>query len=119
MDRTGYQMGGIALFLAGLSAALGSALHGPQPQTLEAFSELGASWTVSHIAIGVLAHCSRSRRSLWFGILAGTLGEGWALIGSGTVLLGGVALLGIGAIRNTLRQYGSGVSSARAIEWRS
>ena len=97
MDRSGYQIGGIALLLAALSSAIGSAFHGAQPQTLEVFSQLGASWTVSHVAIGVAGSLFVVSAIALVRHFAGAAGEGWSFLGSGTLLLGGVALLGIGA----------------------
>ncbi len=96
MDRSGYQIGGIVLLLAGLSAAVGSSLHGPQPQNLEAFSQLGASWAVSHVAIAIAGALFAVSSIALLRHFAGSGGEGWAIVGSGMLLLGGVALLMIG-----------------------
>lgn len=97
MDRSGYRMGGIALLLAGLAGIVGGSLHGPQPETLADFAALGARWRIAHVAIGltgVLFVVSALALAKYFG---GTRGEGWALLGTGTLLLGGVGLLGVGA----------------------
>ena len=98
MDRKSQQLGGILLLLAGLVGIVGSFLHGPQPGTLEAFAELGTGWTVSHVAIGIMGTLFAISALFLARGFRGAAGEGWALAGSGALLLAGVAALAIGAL---------------------
>lgn len=121
MDRKSQQLGGIFIILAGLIAIVGNVLHPTQPETLEAFAELGARWTASHIAIGIAGtlflvsalHLARDFQR--------SAGEGWALAGSGVLLVGGVTVLLIGALETAgfsrvlaAQEAGSGVAAEHA-----
>lgn len=98
MDRTSTRLGGIVLVLAAVGALAGGILHGAQPGTVEAYAELGATWTASHVAIAV-AGTLLAVSALFLAVrFAGSAGEGWALLGSGALLLGGVGLLAVGTI---------------------
>lgn len=98
MDRTSHRLGGIALLLGALCGFVGGLLHGPQPGTLEAYAQLGAGWTASHVGIAlagtllVVAAVFLARR---FG---GTSTEGWGLVGTGMLLVAGVSLLAVGTL---------------------
>jgi hypothetical protein len=121
MDRKSQQLGGIFIVLAGLTAIVGSVLHPTQPQTLDALADLGALWTASHVAIGIAGtlflvsaiHLARDFQR--------SAGEGWALAGSGVLILGGVAVLVIGALETAgfsrllaAQEAGSGVAAEHA-----
>jgi hypothetical protein len=98
MDKKSYRLGGIVLLLAALVGVVGGFLHPPQPGTLDAFAELGTQWTVSHVAIGMTGTLLAISALFLARHFAGTAGEGWALVGSGALLLAGVAILAVGAL---------------------
>ena len=121
MDRKSQQLGGILLLLAGLAGIVGIFLHGPQPGTLEAFAELGTGWTVSHVAIGIMGTLFAISALFLARDFGGSEGEGWALAGSGVLLLAGVAALAIGAWETAgfsgllgAQEAGSGVAAEHA-----
>ena len=97
MDRKAHQLGGILLLLAGLAGVVGGVLQAPQPGPLGVLAELSGQWRISEIAIGVAGALFVISTLLLARHFAGAAGEGWALLGTGTLFLGGVALLGISA----------------------
>ncbi len=101
MDQKSYQLGGIVLILAALAGVVGSILHGPQPQTLDAYSALGTSWAISHVAIGITGTLFVVAALFLARHFAGTAGEGLALTATGLVLVGGVAVFAIGALETS------------------
>ena len=115
MDRSSQQLGGILLLLAGVGGIVGNFLHGPQPQTLEALSELGSMWTISHALIGIIGTCVVIGALFLARDVGGSSGEGWALAGTGATLLGGMAVFLIGALETTgFSQLLAGSSGAAA-----
>ncbi len=118
MDRKSQQLGGILLLLAGLVGIVGGFLHGPQPGTLEAFAELGTGWTVSHVLIGMAGTLFAISALFLARGFGGAAGEGWALAGSGALLLAGVLALAIGALEtagfSALLAAGSGAAAEHA-----
>ena len=101
MDQKSYQMGGVVLILAALTGIVGNVLHGPQPATLDAYAALGTGWMVSHVAIAmtgtlyVIASLFLARH------FAGTAGNGHALVATGLVIVGGIAVFAIGALETS------------------
>lgn len=98
MDRTSARLGGVALVLAGLMGIVGGFLHGPQPGTVEAYAELGTAWTASHVAIAAAGTLLVVSALFLARSFVASAGEGWALLGSGVLLLAGVGLLAVGTI---------------------
>lgn len=98
MNRATYQIGGSLLVLAAVIGVTAGFLHGPQPQSLEALAALGAGWTVSHVFIAVAGTLFAVTSLFFVRHFAGSAGEGWALLGAGSLLLGGVGLLTVGAV---------------------
>ena len=109
MDRRVHQVGGLFLILAGLAGVVAGALH-PFLPGASALAEMSVEWRVSQIVMGIggaLFVISTLFLSRHF---SGAVGEGWALIGTATLLFGGLALTGV-AIWNfseLLAQQGSG-----------
>ena len=118
MDQKSYQLGGILLLLAGLTGIVGGVLHGPQPGTLEALAELGTAWTVSHVLIGITGSLLVISALFLARHFGGSAGERWALVGSGALLLGGGAVLAIGALEtagfSALLAAGGGAAAEHA-----
>ena len=108
MDQKSYQLGGIVLILSALAAAVGSFLHGPQPDTLDAYNALGASWQISHVSISVSAVLLLIGSLFLARHFAGTAGNGPALVAAGSLIVGGVAIFALGALET------SGFSAAAA-----
>ena len=108
MDQKSYQLGGIVLILSALASAVGSLLHGDQPATLDAYNALGASWAVSHVAIGISATLLLIGSLFLARHFAGTAGNGLALVAAGSLIVGGVAIFALGALET------SGFSAAAA-----
>ena len=101
MDQKSYRLGGIVLLLAGLSGIVGSFLHPEQPETLDAFAALGTAWTISHVAIGMTGTLLLISALFLSRHFAGSAGEGWGLVGSGALVLGGVTILAIGVLETS------------------
>ncbi len=108
MDQKGYQLGGIILILAALTGVVGSLLHGPQPETLDAYAALGASWTISHVSISMTATLLLIGSLFLARHFADTAGYGLALVAAGLLIVGGVAIFALGALET------SGFSAAAA-----
>ncbi len=108
MDQKSYQLGGIALILSALTGAVGSFLHGDQPATLDAYNALGTSWTVSHVAIGMTGTLLVLSSLFLVRHFSGTAGNSLSLVGTGSLIAGGIAVLAIGALET------SGFSAAAA-----
>ena len=118
MDQKSDQMGGVVLILAALTGIVGSVLHGPQPETLDAYAALGTGWAVSHVAIAmtgtlyVIASLFRARH------FAGTASNGHALVATGLVIVGGGAVFAIGALEtsgfSTVLAAGTGAAAQHA-----
>ena len=118
MDQKSYQLGGIVLILAALAGVVGSFLHGPQPETLAAYAALGTSWTVSHIAIGITGSLFVVSSLFLARHFADTSGAGLALVATGLVIVGGVAVFAIGALEtsgfSTVLDSGTGPAAQHA-----
>ena len=121
MDRKSQQLGGILILLAGLAAIVGNFLHPTQPQTLDAFAGLGTQWTASHVAIGIAGTLFLISALLLARDFRRAAGEGWALAGSGALLLAGVTVLVIAALETAgfsrllaAQEAGSGVAAEHA-----
>jgi hypothetical protein len=96
MDRRVHQLGGVVLFLAGMAAAAGGALHPLDAGILAEFGGMDLQWRVSQFAIlfaGPLFVLSTIFLARHF---ASAAGEGLALLGTGSLLLGGLALAVVG-----------------------
>ena len=96
MDRRVHQLGGVVLFLAGMAAAAGGALHPLDAGILAEFGTMDLQWRVSQFAIllaGPLFVLSTIFLARHF---ASAAGEGLALLGTGSLLLGGLALAVVG-----------------------
>ncbi len=97
MDRTVHRLGGTLLLLAGLAGAVGGVLQPPQPGPLAEIAELSAEWGVTQVAVGMAGMLFVMSTLFLARHFAGAAGEGWALLGTGTLFLGGAALAGIAA----------------------
>jgi len=101
MDRKSQQLGGILLLLAGVGGIAGNFLHGAQPQSLDALAALGSMWTISHVLIAIIGTLFIIAALSLARDFVGPEGEGWALTGSGALLLSSVAIFLIGALETT------------------
>ncbi len=108
MDQKSYQLGGMVLILSALASAVGSFLHGPQPDTLDAYNALGASWQISHVSISMSATLLLIGSLFLARHFAGTAGNGLALVAAGSLIVGGVAIFALGTLET------SGFSAAAA-----
>ena len=108
MDQKSYQLGGIVLILSALTGVVGSFLHGPQPETLDAYAALGASWTISHVSISMTATLLVIGSLFLARHFAGTAGNGLALVAAGLLIVGGAAIFALGVLET------SGFSAAAA-----
>jgi hypothetical protein len=96
MDRRVHQLGGVVLFFAGMAAAMGGALHPLDAGVLAEFGAMDLQWRVSQFALlfaGPLFVLSTIFLARHF---ASAAGEGLALLGTGSLLLGGLALAVVG-----------------------
>lgn len=102
MDRSALRMGGVLVAALGVSAALGNFLHPPQPASLEAFAGMDQGvWNLAHVAIGVAGLLLVVSALFLARQFTDAAGEGWALVGAGSLILGGVGILAVGAIETS------------------
>ena len=116
MDRRVHQIGGGILFLAGMAAAAGGALHPLQAGILADFDVMDVQWRFSQFAMllaGPLFVISTLFLTRHF---AGADGEGLSLLGTASLLLAGVALIGVAG--GNLAWLLAALGGARAIDGR-
>lgn len=99
MDGRSFRIGGLVLLAAGLLGIIGGAMHGPQPGTVEALAEADLGrWNTSHIAIALAGFLFTVGALFLREHFAGSSGEAWALVGTGSLILAGVSVFAVGAL---------------------